>query len=155
MAYRYGMEIRAATAAEAPGLATLLAAAGYAIEAREIAERLAALREASSAALVALQWGPPSGLVVLHWYPSLLAARPVAQITTLLVGEEERRRGVGRLLLKAAAQAARNAGCGELEIAATAGAASLHAFCRGTGFAETGLVFVRSLRKQGDGGASA
>jgi aminoglycoside 6'-N-acetyltransferase I len=107
-----------------------------------------ALRQGPATALVALQWGPPSGLVVLHWYPTLEAARPTAQITTLLVDVEERRKGVGRLLLKAAAQAARTAGCGELEILAASGAASLHGFCRATGFAEAGPRFVRSLRKQ-------
>jgi GNAT superfamily N-acetyltransferase len=148
MASRYGMEIRAATAIEAPGISMLLAAAGHVIAPRDIAERLAALRDTSAAALVALQWGPPSGIVVFHWYRTLYAARPIAQITTLLVGEDERRRGIGRMLLKAASQAARMAGCGELEIAATTDAPSLHAFCRETGFTEIGPVFVRSLRKQ-------
>lgn len=81
--------------------------------------------------------------------PILEAARPVAQITTLLVGEEERRWGIGRLLVKAAAQAARSAGCGELEILTTSTAPSLHEFCRTTGFAQAGARFVRSLRKQG------
>ena len=87
--------------------------------------------------------------MVLHWYPTLTAPRPVAQITTLLVGEDERRRGIGRMLVKAAAQAARTAGCGELELTAPADAASLHEFCRATGFAEAGLRFVRPLRRQG------
>lgn len=151
MSSRFGMEIRAATPIEAPGLATLLAEAGHVVEPRDLADRIAALRDTPAAALVALQWGPPSGLVVLHWYRTLHAARPVAQITTLLVGVEERRRGIGRMLLKAAAQAARVAGCGDLEIAAPLADASLHAFCRATGFAEAGQVFVRSLRKQGEG----
>ncbi len=149
MKLRYGMEIRAATAAEAPGLSELLAMSGYGIDQHALAERLSALRSSSATALVALQWGPPSGLVVLHWYQTLEAARLVAQITTLLVGEEERRRGIGRMLVKAAAQAARSAGCGELEILTTSTAPSLHEFCLNTGFAEAGPRFVRSLRKQG------
>ena len=37
MSQRYGMEIRAATAAEAPGLATLLAEAGLVVEPRALA----------------------------------------------------------------------------------------------------------------------
>ena len=148
MASRYALEISAATAIEAPGLAILLAEAGHAIEPGAIAERLAAIEPASGAALVALQWGPPSGLVVLHWFRTILAPRPVAQITTLLVAAEDRRRGIGRLLLKAAAQAARTAGCGELEIVAGPEQASLHAFCRATGFEPTGARFVRPLRKR-------
>jgi aminoglycoside 6'-N-acetyltransferase I len=98
--------------------------------------------------LVALEWGPPSGLVVLHWYRRLEEARPVAQITTLLVGAEERRRGIGRLLVKAAAQAARNAGCGLLEMAAGEDP-SLAAFCLATGFTVAAPRYLRPLRKAG------
>lgn len=148
MNLRYGMEIRAATPAEAPGLATLLAEAGLILEPRALAERLAALRQGSATALVALQWGPPSGLVLMHWYSTLEAASPVAQITLLLVTAEQRRMGIGRLLLKAAAQAARVAGCDRMELIAAPEAPSLHAFCRATGFAEAGSSFTRSLRKQ-------
>jgi len=145
---RYGLEIRAATVADAPGLATLLAEAGYVIDARELAERTGALRTAAGATLIALRWGPPSGLMEMHWYRTLEAARPVAQITTLLVGVEERRLGIGRLLVKAAAQAARTAGCGSLHISVPQDATDLHEFCRATGFAEAGSLFTRSLRKQ-------
>ncbi|MGG5889802.1 N-acetyltransferase family protein [Falsiroseomonas sp. HC035] len=149
MTSRYGLEIRAATASDAPGLATLLATAGHVTDARVLAELIVASRQASSTALVALQWGPLSGLVVMHWYPTLRAPRPTAQITTLLVNAEERRQGIARILVKTAAQAARVAGCGDLEILARPDAASLDAFCRATGFAEAGRMFVRSLRKQG------
>jgi GNAT superfamily N-acetyltransferase len=145
---RHGLEIRAATPADAPGVVTLLAEAGHVADAVALPERLAALRHASGTALLAIQWGPPSGLLVMHWYPTLEAARPTAQITTLLVGAEDRRKGIGRLLLKAAAQAARVAGCGALEIATPPDAVSLREFCRATGFAEAGPRFVRSLRKQ-------
>lgn len=150
MNLRYGMEIRAATPAEAPGLATLLAEAGLTVEPRELAERLATLRQGPATALVALQWGPPSGVVVLHWHPTLTSA-PLAQVSLLLVTAEQRRQGVGRLLLKAAAQAARVAGCERLEVAAPPDASELQAFCRATGFAEAGPRFTRSLRKQGGG----
>jgi aminoglycoside 6'-N-acetyltransferase I len=144
---RHGLGIRAATIADAPGLATLLAEAGQVIDARELGERLPALRGATGTALIAVRWGPPSGLLVMHWYPVLDAARPKAQITSLFVGVEERRLGIGRLLVKAAAQAARSAGCGSLELLAASDATSLHDFCRATGFVADGLRFVRSLRK--------
>lgn len=148
MTTRYGLEIRAATAAEAPGLSELLAAAGYPIPKHILAERLEAMRQEQGTALVALEWGPPSGLVVLHWYRTLESAQPIAQITTLLVGLDERRRGIGRLLVKAAAQAARVAGCGALELSAGTEVPELDAFCRATGFAEAGPRFVRALRKK-------
>jgi aminoglycoside 6'-N-acetyltransferase I len=145
---RYALEIRAATPIEAPGLATLLAEAGHVAEPAAIAERLASLPQSSGAALVALQWGPPSGLVILHWYRTILAPRPVAQITTLLVAAEDRRKGIGRMLIKAAAQTARTAGCGDMEMLVVTDAESLHAFCRATGFEPEGTRFTRPLRKR-------
>lgn len=148
MASRYGLEIRAATAADAAGLAALFRASGQTIAVSDLAERLEALRLGSGTALIAVEWGPPSGLVVLHWYRSLMAAQPVAQITGLLVGPEERRRGIGRLLLKAASQAARTAGCATLELAASPDDDTLRVFCESTGFERAGSLFTRPLRKK-------
>ncbi|WP_284947279.1 GNAT family N-acetyltransferase [Acidisoma cladoniae] len=147
MTTRYGLEIRAATGAEAPGLAELLAAGGHAVAPRLLADRLDAIRQGAGTALVALEWGPPSGVIVLHWYQTLEAALPVALITTLLVAPEARRRGIGRMLVKAAAQAARVAGCGALELAALPDQTELEAFCRATGFIEAGPRYQRVLRK--------
>ncbi len=147
---RYGLEIRAATSGDAQGLCELLQTAGHAVSPRAMAERLDALRQEPGAALIAAEWGPPSGLVVIHWYRTLDADQPTAQIATLLVGSDERRRGIGRLLLKAASQAARVAGCGTLQLLATPDASALHAFCLATGFSEDGPRFVRPLRKRTD-----
>ncbi len=149
MTSRYGLEIRAPSQAEAAGLAELFAAAGCSVEPRELAVRIEAIRNGAGTALVAVEWGPPSGIVALHWYPTLLANRPIAQITMLLVGPDSRRRGIGRLLIKAAAQSARTAGCGALELSMASAEPSLLAFCRATGFTEAGARFERSLRKQG------
>jgi aminoglycoside 6'-N-acetyltransferase I len=146
---RRGLEIRAATSADAPGLGDLLSAIGHATRPHALAERLDAIRQAPGTALLAAEWGPPSGLVVVHWYPTIGADQPTAQITTLLVGPSERRRGIGRLLVKAASQAARVAGCGALELLAAPEQSDLQQFCRATGFAEAGVCFVRPLRKSG------
>jgi len=146
---RYGLEIRAATNADAPGLCGLLSTAGREISSRALAERLEVIRQEPGAALIAADWGPPIGLVLLHWYRELEADQPTAQITTLLVAPTERRRGIGRLLVKAAAQAARIAGCGAMELLAGAEEQAMHAFCRATGFSDIGPRFVRPLREKG------
>ena len=143
------MEIRAAMEGDAPGMAELLRSVGLSITPHALADRLAAIRNGSGLVLLATAWGPPSGLIAVHWRPTLLSAQPVAQIDLLLVGEEDRRRGVGRLLLKAAAQAARSAGCGALEMIVGADQPSLQGFCQASGFAEAGAAFVRPLRKGG------
>jgi aminoglycoside 6'-N-acetyltransferase I len=145
---RYGLEIRAATSADAQDLCDLLGTAGHAISPRASVERLDAMRRQPGAALLAAESGPPIGLVVLHWYPTLEADQPTAQITTLLVASSERRRGIGRLLVKAAAQSARVAGCGVLELLAAPEEPGLLEFCSASGFIEFGRRFVRPLRKK-------
>ena len=149
MKTRYGLEIRSATSADAAGLSDLLGAAGHAVSARVLAERLDAIRHHSGVVLIAAEWGPPSGVIMAHWYHTLDADQPTAQITGLLVGADERRRGIGRLLVKAAAQAARVAGCDALELMQPSAEHELGAFCRATGFVEAGARFVRALRKRG------
>jgi aminoglycoside 6'-N-acetyltransferase I len=145
---RYGLEIRAALNTDGQGLCDLLIAAGHAVAAPVSADRLDALRQERGAALIAAEWGPPIGLVVLHWYRTLEADQPTAQITTLLVAPSERRRGIGRLLVKTAAQTARVAGCGMMELLAAPDDQGLLDFCAASGFTEAGRRFVRPLRKK-------
>ncbi len=148
MSTRTGLELRSAAATDAPALAALLTAAGHPVSPAAMAERLDAVRHGSGTALLALEWGPPSGLVALHWRPTLTATLPVAHVSLLLVDAPARHRGIGRLLVKAAAQAARVAGCGTLELASLDAQHDLHAFCQANGFTVQGPCFVRPLRKR-------
>jgi aminoglycoside 6'-N-acetyltransferase I len=150
LANRYGLQIRAAGGSDASGLAELLQASGQPVSAPILAERLDAMhRFGGGTALIAMEWGPPTGLVVVNWVQTLGEDLPVAQIGMLLVAPDERRRGVGRLLLKAASQAARVAGCGSLLLTAPLqGDKSLRGFCDATGFETYGAVYARSLRKK-------
>lgn len=126
----------------------LLRQIGHELSPREAAERLDALRQASgSAVLVAAGFGPVIGLVALHWCGVLQQARPVARITALVVDEAERRRGIGRLLVKAGAQAARVAGCDMLELTTAPDQEAAQAFWRAIGFAQSTPGFSRALRK--------
>ncbi len=150
MAGRYGLQIRAATPADAPGLAELMGAAGRPVSPPALAARLEALRHEPGIALVALEWGPPSGLVIATWFRTLASDAPLAQVTTLLVGPGDRRRGIGRTLLKAASQAARAAGCGTLHLIAEAGDVGTHGFCLANGFTGTETHYTRALRKRTD-----
>ncbi len=149
MSSRHGLEIRTATPADAPSLVALAAAAGHAVAAHTLAARLDRLHRAPGTALLALEWGPPSGLIVLHWFVSLAADHPVADVTQLLVGPDQRRPRVARLVVSAACQAARAAGCHEIGILAPADQAGLLAFCQATGFAADGTRLRRPLRRGG------
>lgn len=149
MSSRHGLSIRTAQAGDVDGLAALLKTAGEITPRDKLASRLSALLGQPGALLMADEWGPPSGLIAVHWHAVLSADLKVGWISTLLVDPERRRNGVARLLLKAASQAARSAGCGELVLQPPIATSDLRAFCLATGFVQTAESFTRPLRKRG------
>ena len=146
---RQGLSIRTADGGDVDGLAELLKTAGVAIARDRLAARLSALQVQPGALLIADEWGPPSGLIAVHWHAVLTADLKVGWISALLVDPARRRNGIARLLLKAASQAARSAGCGELILGLTAEPGDLRVFCLATGFVEAGELLTRPLRKRG------
>lgn len=142
---RHGVDLRSAAATDAAGLATLLGARPETMRRR--LERL--LADASTTVLVALDYdGALIGAAVLQTRPSLLEDAAVAVLSTLFVAADERRRGIARMLLKAASQAARSAGCEAMTMLATE--APAQAFCDASGFAPAGPSFLRPLRRRRD-----
>ena len=121
------------------------------VAAADLAARLETLQRDGGTVLVAVEWGPPSGLVAFAPVVTLGAARAFGLITTLVVAGESRRRGIGRVLLKAAGRAARQAGCDRLLLSVDPGQADLRAFCAAAGFAEEGRIQTRPLLKRGSG----
>jgi GNAT superfamily N-acetyltransferase len=147
---RYGIDIRGALPADATDIARLLGVLGYPMEPRQAAERLERVaRDPDGTLLVATGYdGTVIGLVAVTWCAMLQQERPVGRITTLVVDDRETRRGIGRVLVKAAAQAARAAGCDVLELTTGLQRTEAHAFYRAIGFSETSLRFTRSLRRR-------
>ena len=148
MSSRHGLSIRAADTGDVDGLAELLKRAGLTLARDKLALRLKAIQDQPGVLLIADEWGPPSGVIAVHWHSVLTADLKVGWISTLLVDPDRRRNGVARLLLKAASQAARSAGCGELVLNPPVGTGDLGTFCLATGFVESGEVFSRALRKR-------
>ncbi|MBO1074779.1 GNAT family N-acetyltransferase [Roseomonas marmotae] len=145
---RRGVELRGAVPADAADLARLLGQLGYPTSPQEATERLATLlRDSQGSLLVATDYGPVVGFIALHWTPMPQERHPVARITALVVDEQERGRGIGRMLLKAGAQAARQAGCDVLELTAGTQRQEAHGFYRAQGFSDTATRFVRNLRR--------
>ena len=150
MSGRYGLSVQTPGAGDLPGLAALLrAGAGLPVTPARLGARIEAIRAEGGAVLIAAEWGPPSGVVSLHRTRTLVLDEPAGRVGFLLVDPEARRRGIGRVLLKAAAQAARASGCVTLDIAVPPGADTLDAFCRANGFVLAGTTWSRGLRKGG------
>ena len=153
MGNRYGLEIRTAAGPDAAGLAAILEEAGHPVGAADLAARLEALQRDGGTVLVAVEWGPPSGLIALAPVRTLDAPRPFGLITTLVVAVESRRRGIGRVLLKAAGRAARQAGCDRLLLRVGPDQHALRAFCEAAGFTGEAQLYGRPLLKRGSGEA--
>ena len=149
MSSRYGLSIRAANSGDVDGLAELLKTGGWTIGRDALTARLSAVQDQPGSLLIADEWGPPSGLIVVHWHAVLTADLKQGWISALLVDPDRRRNGVARLLLKAASQAARSAGCDKVSLHASDTVGDLRAFGLGAGFVETGQILARLLRKRG------
>jgi GNAT superfamily N-acetyltransferase len=146
---RHGLSIRTANLSDAEGLAELLESAGARVARDRLQARLGAMLDQPGVLLVADEWGPPSGLIALHWHGLLTADLKVASISALVVDPMRRRNGIGRLLLKTASQSARSAGCGDLVLNAAGDAGDLREFCLASGFLDAGRSFTRPLRRRG------
>ena len=143
-----GVDVRSAAPSDAADIAGLLGEAGEAVTARVVATRLERMSR-DGAVLVATGFAPAIGVVALHWSRGLVSDAARARVDVLVVGERDRRRGIGRLLLKSASQSARMAGCDVLEIVARDGG---DGFLVATGFVRFGEVLCRPLRRRGGAG---
>jgi predicted N-acetyltransferase YhbS len=147
---RYGVDLRGAVPADYIDIARLLQQLGHAIDARDMSERLEAATSAPDhSVLVATAYdGHVIGLIATHWCVTLAQKRRVAEISTLVVDQQETRRGIGRMLVKAASQAARSAGCEVVTVSAAPECNAAVAFLQAIGFSASGVSLSRSLRKR-------
>jgi len=142
---RAAVTIRPAVDADAPALATLLAHLGYPADAADVADRLLRLRSGGDDAFVAILDRQTVGLATVHSRAVLHVARPVAQLTALVVPPEMRGRGVGRALVVAAEQWARAQGADRLVVTTALHRADAPLFYERLGFEHTGRRYVKKL----------
>jgi GNAT superfamily N-acetyltransferase len=141
------IEIRDATAADAPDIARLLAALGYPATPEAIPARLERLTSDGAVALIAAAASRPIGLATVHVRVVLHAEAPVAQLTALVVDPASRRRGVGRLLVARAERWAAARGAAKLVVTTALHRADAHAFYDGLGYEHTGRRYGKGLEE--------
>lgn len=137
------VEIRRATDADAPAIATLLAHLGYPADMAEVPERLRRLRSAGDDAFVADVAGVTAGLATVHSRAVLHAARPVVQLTALVVPPEMRGRGVGRALVDEAERWGKSRGADRLVVTTALQRVEAPLFYERIGFEHTGRRYVK------------
>jgi GNAT superfamily N-acetyltransferase len=127
-------------------LARLLVQLGYETAPASIPARLHALEAEGSVAFVAVAdddriVGAASGAM----FATLHADRPTAYITALVADQATRRAGVGRQLIAALEDWARDGGCHRLSVTSAEHRADAHVFYPSCGFPYTGRRFSKPL----------
>ena len=138
--------VRRPTPRDEVSVQQLLAQLGYKVGLPQVRIRLQELSSSGhDAVLVADDGNAVLGLVALHWTSMLQHPAPIARITTLVVHEDGRGEGVGRLLVEAGSELAKQAGCGTLELTTALHRTEAHAFYRALRFDNSSLKFSRPL----------
>ncbi len=139
------MEIRRARATDAPTIAALLAELGYPATAGEVEDRLGRF-DGSDCVLITA-----GGLIVLHRVPRLAEGSPFARITALVVAADRRGQGIGRALLSAAEDVARDWDCRLIEVSSARRPErdAAHSLYSSAGFEDTGQRSVRYWKSLG------
>ena len=127
----------------------LLDQLGYGLTVEEVRTRLALLAASrTDPVLVASEEDGAVGLIAIHCATMLHHTDPVARITALVVRDDVRGKGVGRILVNAAADLAGQAGCGILELTTAIHRTESQAFYKALGFTASSLRFYRTVNQE-------
>ena len=139
--------IRPATPEDAPALVPLIAVLGREVPASAVRELIG--NDQALKVLVAQDGdavgAPLLGVLAITHTRMLHRVQREARITTLAVAAASQGRGIGRQLVEAAIQQARDWHCGRLELTTGAARLGAQAFYRAMGFRQESLRFHRDL----------
>lgn len=138
-------KIREAKASDAKVLAKLIKYLGHEIDEKGVRKNLSKLARTGESPLVATLDKQVVGLVGMHRMVAVHRPSPVGRINVLVVAENAQDRGIGRILVNAAEQWCRKAGCKILEVTSNDRRTAAHAFYRHLGYERTSIRFMKKL----------
>jgi GNAT superfamily N-acetyltransferase len=140
------VKIRKSTERDVEALANLMTELGYPSTVEEMRRRLARIyADPSYATLVAERDGLVVGMARIHLERTYEADGEVARIMAFVVGAEKRGQGVGRTLISAAEDWARQREAAEIMLTTHERRAGAHEFYRRMGYDRTGYRFYKEL----------
>ena len=140
------IRVRQAKTSDVRAVRDLLDQLGYTFTVEAVESRLNLLTASGDdPVILAVQDDAVLGLIALQFAWMLQVDEPVARVTALVVRDGGRGSGVGRLLVDAGDQVARQAGCKTLELTTAVARTDAHAFYRKLGFANSSLRFSRPV----------
>jgi len=138
------LEIRLATADDAPALGRLLTQLGYPTEAAEIPDRLEKLyARPGTVALAAEVGGKVVGCVTVHLFQALHTSEPTAWLTAVVVDEDVRGKGVGSALVRRAEEWAMQHGAHRISLTSALRRKEAHEFYKARDYEHTGVRMTK------------
>jgi GNAT superfamily N-acetyltransferase len=147
---RETIAIRTAAPDDAPAIASLLGELGYPTTPQAFGRRFERLaREPATWLFVAERRGRVVGLAALRVMALVERDEPVGRLIALVVTEDARGAGIGRMLVAHVEQRARREGCTELDLTSGDRRDGAHAFYRRLGFVDVSRRFVKPISPLG------
>ena len=138
-------KIREAKPSDAEVLVELIHFLGHEIDEKSVRKNIAKLTKAGEAPLVATIGKQVVGLCGIHRTVTVHRPAPLGRITVLVVAKEAQDLGIGRMLVEAAEQSLKKAGCQLVEVTSNDRRAAAHAFYRHLGYERTSIRFFKKL----------
>ena len=134
------LTIRPAASGDAAAISRLLDQLGHPASAAEIPERIEKLHaRPGTIVLVAERAGEVVGVVTVHLFQSLHAHEPVAWLTTVVVDESVRGKGVGSVLVARAEEWAIQHGAIRVSLTSALHRKRAHEFYKARNYEHTGV----------------
>jgi GNAT superfamily N-acetyltransferase len=144
---RGDVAIRAATAGDAAPLAALMGELGYQTTAAQMIARLQRiLPDSRYRTFVAEVDGKLGGMIGTVFYPTYEHDDLSGRIIALVIGNELRKRGIGRALVAAAEREFAGQGVTRIAVNARLTRKEAHQFYEALGYERNGFRFVKKLR---------
>jgi len=144
------LRVRPAERGDADALARLCTQLGYPAQPSDMPARIDRLEiDPSASALVAVDDADVVGLITTHLRHTMNHAAPLAQITMLVVDETRHGSGIGRVLVNAAEDWARESGCKRIVVTTALQRADAHKFYERLDYAHTGRRYGKDFAPGG------
>jgi ribosomal protein S18 acetylase RimI-like enzyme len=138
-------QVREARPADAPRLAELIRYLGHEIDEKAVRKNLAILKKEGETPLVATLGKDVVGLCGVMKQVVISRPVPLGRLTTVVVAQEAQGHGIGRMLVEAAEERLRRAGCKMVEVTSNDRRTEAHAFYRHLGYERTSSRFMKKL----------
>ena len=139
------LEVRDAKPRDSAAIARLIRLLDHEVDEKGVKKRVSALARDRLAPLVATLGKEVVGLCGIHRMVTIHREKPVGRITILVVAEDARDQGIGRMLTDAAEVRLRKLGCGMVEVTSNDRLTRAHAFYRHLGYERTSMRFMKKL----------